>query len=608
MKMLALSITILLSLQVTATNYYVATNGSDNSNNGSINQPFATLQKFHSIAQPGDTCFVRGGTYYPTSQTNILSDGTAANPICIVNYPGEAPVFDGRETNNGNFSHAIIRFNVAYYWQVKGLSFTNTVTEYIDGIKVMSSHHIKIENCKAYKNRGCGFSAYANTTDPFGGGNDLLFKNCDAYLNDDYGGATPHEDGDGFQVQGGGFTNLVYDSCRAWNNADDGFDFFFATPNTVTLKNCWAFYNGADENGNALGNGNGFKLGGATAGYNTGGVTLTNCLAWKNLATGFDQNSAQVAHILYNCTAFSNSLNYEMNTYNLQHIIKNSISFGTTQFPNFFGSNAIMPNNTWTLPVTVNNADFVSVDDANAKATRTANGTLPALSFLKLAAGSDLIDAGTNVSLSYEGAAPDLGAYEFTNAVLPVTITAFTANTISNKEVLVKWHTQNEENLAGYEVQRATIDAFAHVSFVAANNKGHDNTYSFTDNKLPLNNNRTSLTLLYRLKSIDKDGKYQYSLTVGVKIIDNKIKDAFTVFPNPVVAGNAIKIQINIPLIKTYQLRITDIDGRIIIQQNNNNQSVITISTNQLKNGVYILNLCNNAGTTMQQQRFVIQR
>jgi hypothetical protein len=38
---------------------------------------------------------------------------------------------------------------------------------------------------------------------------------------------------------------------------------------------------------------------------------------------------------------------------------------------------------------------------------------LPAIDFMKLHAGSQMIDKGTNVGLPFVGAAPDLGAFEF---------------------------------------------------------------------------------------------------------------------------------------------------------------------------------------------------
>ena len=54
--------------------------------------------------------------------------------------------------------------------------------------------------------------------------------------------------------------------------------------------------------------------------------------------------------------------------------------------------------------------DFLSVTDAGFMGPRGADGSLPAVDFLKLRAASQMIDKGTNVNLPFVGAAPDLGA------------------------------------------------------------------------------------------------------------------------------------------------------------------------------------------------------
>ena len=52
--------------QALATEYYVATTGSD-SNPGTLAAPFATLQKGADTAVAGDTVWIRGGTYKITT-------------------------------------------------------------------------------------------------------------------------------------------------------------------------------------------------------------------------------------------------------------------------------------------------------------------------------------------------------------------------------------------------------------------------------------------------------------------------------------------------------------------------------------------------------------
>jgi hypothetical protein len=104
---------------------------------------------------------------------------------------------------------------------------------------------------------------------------------------------------------------------------------------------------------------------------------------------------------------------------NLVHIFKNNVSFGNDNSQVEISSNSQSTTNAagtgvndggWAVKASVD--DFVSVNSAGVDGPRQANGDLPVLDFLRLKAGSDLINAGTNVGQSFKGTAPDLGAFE----------------------------------------------------------------------------------------------------------------------------------------------------------------------------------------------------
>ncbi len=80
---------------ILANTYYVASapNG-DNSNDGSIQYPWATFEYALGQLSPGDILRLREGTYYESS-ISINLKGTAASPITIESYPGELAVIDG---------------------------------------------------------------------------------------------------------------------------------------------------------------------------------------------------------------------------------------------------------------------------------------------------------------------------------------------------------------------------------------------------------------------------------------------------------------------------------------------------------------------------------
>lgn len=75
-----------------ASTFYVSPSGQD-SWSGSQSQPFATLQAAVTHLSPGDTLFLRQGTYY--GPVRLSQSGTASSPITLEAYPGETPLLDG---------------------------------------------------------------------------------------------------------------------------------------------------------------------------------------------------------------------------------------------------------------------------------------------------------------------------------------------------------------------------------------------------------------------------------------------------------------------------------------------------------------------------------
>jgi hypothetical protein len=83
----------LLAQASTGTTYYVATNGND-SNNGSINSPWLTVQHAADTAAAGDTVLVREGVYNEYVGFHVSGDATNG-PITFASYPGETAILDG---------------------------------------------------------------------------------------------------------------------------------------------------------------------------------------------------------------------------------------------------------------------------------------------------------------------------------------------------------------------------------------------------------------------------------------------------------------------------------------------------------------------------------
>ena len=99
---------------------YVAVNGSD-SNDGSKQRPYKTIQKAANLAKPGDTVYIRGGTY--KGRIYIHNSGSKGKYITIRNYPGETPVIT-RDDND--FNYQTILLSGSSYIKIIGLHIVKT--------------------------------------------------------------------------------------------------------------------------------------------------------------------------------------------------------------------------------------------------------------------------------------------------------------------------------------------------------------------------------------------------------------------------------------------------------------------------------------------------
>jgi parallel beta-helix repeat protein len=95
------------------TRWYVAASGSD-TNPGTLNRPWLTIQYAVDHAQPGDFIFVRGGSY--AENIIIHKNGTPSAPITLTAYPDENVVIDGRTNITIRSAGAVS------YWIIEGLT------------------------------------------------------------------------------------------------------------------------------------------------------------------------------------------------------------------------------------------------------------------------------------------------------------------------------------------------------------------------------------------------------------------------------------------------------------------------------------------------------
>ena len=132
---------------------------------------------------------------------------------------------------------------------------------------------------------------------------------------------------------------------------------------------------------------------------------------------------------------------------------------------------------------------------------------------------------------------------EFFNPPLPVKLISFTA-TLNNNKTDLRWTTAAEMNASHFSIEKSFDGTnFSEAGIVFANgNTTNEMHYSFTDN---VNTDQASV-IYYRLRSVDIDGKSEYSSTRMIRMnegSDNKI--SILTYPNPVTNELRITIPAN---------------------------------------------------------------
>jgi hypothetical protein len=410
---------------------YVDTKGND-AWPGTLEQPFATLQKGHDVAMAGDTVFIRGGVYSIRGQganadagISITRSGQSdTRRICFFAYRDEKPVFDfSGLTLRSTVSGAGFYIKGSRWLHFRGLEIRNVPQpggRANNGIWVNPASDIIFERLDIHHISGPGLSI-AN-----GNGGHLVL-NCDSHHNYDPKsdqGDGQNADGFGVHYQKSG-PPTVLRGCRAWWNSDDGFDCIHQGV-AVVVENCWNALNGYKPGTMTpapSGNGSGFKMGGwgmPPSGYPDPipRHTVRRSLAFLNKAAGFYQNHQPIGNIFHNNTAYRNGVGFNMLGYDLARradagmgTYRNNISYMGTATSNSNGADAA--NNSWDTPgLTVTASDFESLDTAGVFGPRKPDGSLPEIPFMRLSRNSPLIDKGKDVGLPFLGAAPDLGAFE----------------------------------------------------------------------------------------------------------------------------------------------------------------------------------------------------
>ncbi len=362
--------------------FYVSPSGDDNSE-GTLEAPFQTWARAEQAAQAGDLIYFRGGYYRPQERIHLTKSGGKGERIRYQAYPGEVPVFDlslidseiGGVEINADWLH------------ISKMEFANSkhacirVTVRKDA-ETSASHNI-LEQLNIHDCGNAGIVLWGNHRGD-GGVHENLLLNIDSYRH--YYPPERGNQGDGIVVGGGVGPGNEVRGCRAWDNADDGFDTWSAG-SSVLFHNNWSMRNGFNIWGQKKpweGAGHGFKLGMSVANDNH---VLVHNVAVGNARWGFNDNKNTASMTFMHNTAFGNGVG-QIRLAHGKHVARYNLAplQGVS-----LAEEIIEETNSWNYPdLAVTAQDFVSVDLGLARHQRDRLGRLSTAGFFQLREDSEI--------------------------------------------------------------------------------------------------------------------------------------------------------------------------------------------------------------------------
>jgi hypothetical protein len=169
------------------------------------------------------------------------------------------------------------------------------------------------------------------------------------------------------------------------------------------------------------------------------------------------------------------------------------------------------------------------------------------------------------------------------NQVVPVELVAFRAALIKRAQIMLNWQTESEMFNSHFEIEKSTDGmTFSQIgSIEGAGTTIENQYYEFTDIAPKKGVN------YYRLKQVDFDGKFEYSMIVSVEISEEA---SIVIAPNPVRQNSELTIFAND--LDNYDFVLMDMTGKIVKSYQGLNDNIIQIT--DLNPALYIYQIRKN--------------
>lgn len=194
--------------------------------------------------------------------------------------------------------------------------------------------------------------------------------------------------------------------------------------------------------------------------------------------------------------------------------------------------------------------------------------------------------------------------FTYPSGVLPVKLASFTATLNNNNKVDIRWTTVSEINVSHFAIEKS-LDGikFSDAGIMFAYGSATDRTnYSYSDDL----SNTNAQVVYYRIRSVDIDGKTQYSEIRSIRISKQKETDIkILTYPNPAVNELRVTIPANWQN-KAVIYELFTVNGQLIKRSLSAASSQTeTISLGGMSSGIYLIKVtCED---NFAQQRVVKQ-
>ncbi|MDQ6813400.1 MAG: M12 family metallo-peptidase [Bacteroidota bacterium] len=183
-------------------------------------------------------------------------------------------------------------------------------------------------------------------------------------------------------------------------------------------------------------------------------------------------------------------------------------------------------------------------------------------------------------------------------SALPVNWVTFTGNKNNDKTVGLEWTVANQIDNQYYNIEKSADGVnFNYIGKVEAQTSPAKQQYLFKDVKPYTGDN------FYRLKQVDKDGRYSYSKVI--KLSFDASPEQYMVYPNPAIDKSTIRVLADT---KQLSIQLTNALGKTVYKRSTESVKAgqaFEIPVKGFGKGLYILTLLSEKGIT--NEKIVIQ-